>query len=113
MLHLRQFMITMMFLWVAMSGCALDQEVAQEEGDLAATIQSTEDLDVLDTSAQELAAPGGSADSPEELEASPVDDEAEQLRPPPENGECHWCSNGNLQCCVWGPYGKVCQPASC
>lgn len=107
MLQLRTVMITTAFVWVAMSGCAFDHEVAGEEADLAEPFESTEEVDV---DSQELI----TADDPdaEQLEAIDVGDLAEQARRGDGDADCHWCGNV-YRCCVIGPEGQVCYPASC
>jgi hypothetical protein len=50
MLHIRKLMVTMMFASAAVSGCAVDQVSPGEEGDSAAIIHSSDDLnDYLET----------------------------------------------------------------
>ncbi len=105
MLHIRTFIVATALLCVAAFGCGYDQNVTDDEADVAEPFESTEEAQSY---VQDLVTAGG----PEaEQQAVDVDDPEQELRRN-DDVDCHWCGN-TYRCCVFGPEGQVCYPASC
>lgn len=104
MLQLRIFMVATALLCVAAIGCAPDQEVIDETAAVAEPFESTEEAQSY---VQDLVTAGPEA----EQQAVDVDDPEQELRRN-DDVDCHWCGN-TYRCCVFGPEGQVCYPASC
>ena len=108
MLHLRTVIVTTALLCVAAFGCAYDQNVTDDEADVAGPFESTEEAHSY---VQDLVTAG-----PDAVQHQAVDvyDPEPQLRRN-EGANCDFCSEGTVyRCCVRGPDGEeVCSPPSC